>query len=54
VLKDQSSEALAVPIVGADRRAGAFLLCKPAKSRWRWLRRGAVHAIDIALAAGFP
>jgi hypothetical protein len=50
VLEDQRRETLAVPVVGSGRPAGEFLVCQPAHSRWRWLRRGAVHAIDIALA----
>jgi outer membrane protein insertion porin family len=54
VLGDQSRETLAVPVVGSGRPAGEFLVCQPAKSRWRWLRRGTAHAIDIALAAVLP
>ena len=54
VLEDETSDPLAVPVVGSGRPAGEFLVCQPAQSRWRWLRRGAVHAIDIALAAAFP
>jgi hypothetical protein len=51
VLEDQKRETLAVPVVGSGRPAGEYLVCQPTQSRWRWLRRGAVHAIDIALAA---
>jgi len=51
VLEDETRETLAVPVVGSGRPAGDFLVCQPAQSRWRWLRRGAVHAIDLALAA---
>lgn len=54
LLEDQPGDTLAVPIVGSGRRAGEFVLCEPARSRWRWLRRGAVHAIDIALAVALP
>jgi hypothetical protein len=54
VLEDQSKQTLAVPIVGTGRPAGEFIVCEPAQSRWRWLRRGAVHAIDFALAAALP
>jgi hypothetical protein len=54
LLADQPKDALVVPIVGSGRPAGEFLLCKPARARWRWLRRCAVHAIDIALAAALP
>jgi len=54
VLEDQTGETLAVPVVGSGRPAGGFLVCQPAQSRWRWLRRGAVHTIDIALAAALP
>jgi hypothetical protein len=54
VLEDQTRETLAVPVVDSGRPAGEFVVCKPAPSRWRWLRRGAVHAIDIALAAALP
>jgi surface antigen-like variable number repeat protein len=54
VLEDQTRETLAVPVVGSGRPAGEFLMCQPAQSRWRWLRRGAVHALDIALAAALP
>ena len=54
LLQDQPRDTLAVPIVGSGRRAGEFVLCEPARSRWRWLRRGAVHAIDIALAVALP
>ena len=51
LLDNQSKQTLAVPIVGADRPVGEFLVCEPERSRWRWLRRGAVHAIDLALGA---
>jgi len=51
LLDDQSQQALAVPVAGAGRPAGEFLVCEPEESRWRWLRRGAVHAIDFALGA---
>ena len=54
VLEDQTRDTLAVPLVRSGRPAGEFLVCQPAQSRWRWLRRGAVHAIDIALAAALP
>jgi hypothetical protein len=50
VLEDETRETLAVPVVGSGRPAGEFLVCQPAQSRWRWLRRGAVQAVDIALA----
>ena len=50
-LDDQSKQTLAVPIVGAGRTEGEFLVCEPEASRWRWLRRGAVHAIGVALGA---
>ena len=51
LLDDQSKQTLAVPIVGAGRLEGEFLMCEPGKSRGRWLRTGAAHAIDIALGA---
>ena len=51
VLEEETRDTLAVPVVGSGRPAGEFLVCQPAQSRWRWLRRGAVQAIDIALAA---
>jgi hypothetical protein len=54
VLEDETRDTFAVPVVGGGRLAGEFLACQPAQSRWRWLRRGAVHAIDIALAAALP
>jgi hypothetical protein len=54
VLEVQTRDTLAVPVIGSGRPAGEFLVCQPAQSRWRWLRRGAVHAIDIALAAALP
>jgi hypothetical protein len=54
VLEDQTRDTLAVPVVGSGRPAGEFLVCQPAQSRWRWLRRGAVHAINISLAAALP
>ncbi|HET9266884.1 MAG TPA: POTRA domain-containing protein [Vicinamibacterales bacterium] len=50
-LDDQSKQTLAVPIVGAGRPEEEFLVCEPEGSRWRWLRRGAVYAIDFALGA---
>ena len=50
VLEDETRDPLAVPVVGSGRPAGEFLVCQPAQSRWRWLRRGAVQAVDIALA----
>jgi hypothetical protein len=54
VLEDQSTGTVVVPVVGRDRPAGGFILCEPEKSRWRWLRKGALHAIHIALAAALP
>lgn len=54
LFQNQASETLAVPVVGSARRPGEFLVCQPAQSRWRWLRRGAIHALDIALAATLP
>jgi len=54
VLQDETREKLAVPVVGSGRRAGEFMVCEPAQSRWRWLRRGATHAIDVALATTLP
>jgi hypothetical protein len=39
VLEDPSTDTLMVPVVGSDPRAGAFIGCQPAQSRWRWLRR---------------
>jgi hypothetical protein len=54
LLDDESKQTLAVPIVGEGRPAGEFLVCEPEKSRWRWLRRGAVHAVDFALGAALP
>ena len=54
LLDDESKQTLAVPIVGAGRPEGEFLVCKPEGSRWRWLRRGAVYAIDFALGAALP
>ena len=51
LLDDQSKQTLAVPIVGAGRPEDEFLVCEPEGSRWRWLRRGAVYAIDFALGA---
>lgn len=54
LLDDESKQTLAVPIVGAGRPAGEFLVCEPEKSRWRWLRRGAVYAVDFALGAAGP
>jgi hypothetical protein len=51
ILEGHSREPLAVPVAGSGREPGEFLLCEPAKSRWRWLRIGAIQAIDIALAA---
>jgi outer membrane protein insertion porin family len=54
VLEHRSREALVVPVVGSGGPAGEFLSCQPARSRWRWLRRGAVHAVDIALSTALP
>ena len=54
VLEDPSREALVVPVVGTDQPAGQFLVCQPARSGWRWLRRGAIHAIDVAIALALP
>jgi Surface antigen variable number repeat len=51
VFEDETTDTLAVPVLGSGRPAGEFLVCQPTHSRWRWLRRGAVYAIDIALAA---
>jgi hypothetical protein len=51
VLEGEIREPLAVPVVGSGRNAGEFLICEPPRSRWRWLRVGAIHAIDIAVAA---
>ena len=54
LLDDPSKQTLAVPMVGAGRPAGEFFVCESEGSRWRWLRRGAVHAIDFALGAALP
>ena len=54
LLDNPSKQTLAVPIVGADQPEGEFVVCEPEGSRWRWLRRGAVHAIDFALGAALP
>jgi hypothetical protein len=54
ILADNSPPPLAVPIAGKDGDTGEFLVCEPPKSRWRWFRRGAVYAIDFALAAALP
>jgi hypothetical protein len=54
VLLVPSREMLAVPVVGSNRETGEFLACRPATSRWRWLRRGAAYAVDVALAAALP
>ena len=54
VLEDQQTGPMVVPLVGIGRPAGEFIVCEPAKARWRWLRSGALHAIDIALAAALP
>jgi hypothetical protein len=49
VLDDRRREPLAVPVVGDGRPDGRFIVCEPTRSRWRWLRRGAVYAIDVVL-----
>jgi hypothetical protein len=54
ILDDEPRDTLAVPIVGEGHPSGAFFVCASAQSRWRWLRRGAVRAIDIALATALP
>jgi len=54
LLDDESKQTLAVPVVGAGRPEGEFVVCEAEESRWRWLRRGAVYAIDIALGAAGP
>jgi len=54
MFNDQPGDTLAVPIVGKGRTTGEFIACEPVKSRWRWLRRGAVYGIDLALAAALP
>jgi hypothetical protein len=53
---ESPEEKLAIPVADGGPRAqiGEVLVCHPPRSRWRWLRRGAVHAIDIALAAALP
>jgi hypothetical protein len=46
---------LLVPV--QTSRAGvdvAFLICEPPEARLRWLRRGALYAADLALAAFRP
>jgi hypothetical protein len=54
VVEEESRDTLRVPFVGGGRLEGPFLVCHPQRSRWRWLRLGARHAIDIALAAAVP
>ena len=54
LLDEQPVQTLAVPIVGAGRAEGEFLVCEPEKSRWRWLRKSAAYAIDVALGAALP
>jgi hypothetical protein len=49
MLEDETRDTLAMPVIGGGRPAGEFLVCQSPQSRWRWLRRGAVHAIDIAV-----
>ena len=53
VLEHPSGDTLAVLVAnsGPGAQAGQFLMCHPSPPRWRWVRRGAVHAIDIALSA---
>jgi hypothetical protein len=51
LLDDQPKQVLAVPIAGVGRREGELFVCEPEGSRWRWLRRGAVYALDFALGA---
>ena len=51
LLEEETTDSLAVPIVGIDGSAGKFLVCDPPKRRWGWLRRGVIPAIDLALAA---
>ncbi len=47
----ETTEVLAVPVVGADRQAGELLVCEPPRSRWMWFRHGVVVAADLAIAA---
>jgi len=54
MLEDHSRETLTVPLVDGSRPAEEYVVCTPPRSRWRWLRRGAIHAIDIALATALP
>jgi hypothetical protein len=54
VLQGESRQTFAVAVAGSGRPPGEFLVCQPAQSRWRWLRRGAVHAVDLALGAALP
>jgi hypothetical protein len=53
-LEEEMTEAIAVPVVGGDSPPGEVLVCEPPKSRWRWLRRGLIQAIDLVLAAALP
>ncbi len=53
-LEEETTDPLAVPIVGSDGPTGKFLVCHPPKPRWAWLRRGVIQASDLALAAVLP
>jgi Surface antigen variable number repeat len=54
MLDETSIDSLAVPITGSGQAAGELLVCNPPKPRLWWLRRGAIQATDLALAALLP
>ncbi len=54
MVEGDTTEALAVPVVGNGRQTGEVLVCEPPAPRWMWLRRGALSVIDLTLAAVLP
>ena len=53
-LDDEITDTLVVPITRSGRESGELLVCQPPKPRLQWLRRGIIHATDLALAALWP
>ena len=51
LLDDESREPLVVRVAGGTTADGQVLVCRPAKARLWWLRRGAGIAVNVALAA---
>ena len=51
VLGREVDDAMAVPVTSAGRLQDEPLICTPPTPRLQWLRRGAITAVNVGLAA---